>query len=111
MSRSIFIAIVSISVLLQVLHTVSAFEVAETSITKIRIGFQTGQLTSCEQLISLQLDRIEKYEPSLNALISWSKKEALATARYLDRLANVSSIVQKLPLFCVPCVIKDNYNY
>ena len=76
----------------------SALEVAE--------GIKRGEISSLE-LTTQILDRIEKYNPALNAVVTLLKNEALDSARAADEALLKGESWG--PLHGVPCTIKDTY--
>lgn len=77
--------------------TKSALELAEM--------LRSGELTSVE-LTQACLDRIEKYNPQVNAFLFVNKEGALATAKEVDELRAAGAELH--PLAGVPIAIKDN---
>jgi amidase len=81
------------------------FELTGATIAEINQAFEFGALTS-EELVQLYLNRIEAYEPELNAFIELNP-DALERARELDtqrRLGNDADT----PLYGIPVALKDN---
>lgn len=60
---------------------------------------------TCEQLTSTFLDRVAKYNPHYNAIIT-PNPSALQDAREIDRRRNSGEV--STPLFGVPVVVKDS---
>jgi len=83
-----------------------SFQVYESTVNDIKNAFQTGELQSCQQLVSLFEDRIDAYEPTLNAFISINTN-AQSDAAALDNLTQEEKASK--PLWCIPFVAKDNY--
>lgn len=78
-------------------------QLVEATIYELQHALRTGLLTS-EQLVQMYLNRIEAYEPLLNAFI-YVNPDALAEARARDaerRLGHKTG-----PLFGIPVVLKD----
>lgn len=88
--------------------TAKAFNVEETSISKIHAAFEAGTLT-CHTLVDTYLSRIETYDkPSgLNALVVINP-DALRRADELDREYRETGTLR--PLHGIPIVVKDNYD-
>jgi amidase len=86
----------------------SAFNVVEASIGRLRAALEAGEVTS-EELVRLYLERIEKYDSTgicLNALVVMNP-EAMAEAKASDeRRANATVLG---PLDGVPYTAKDSY--
>lgn len=83
-----------------------AFDVREASIESVHDALFTG-ITTCRDIVSSFIARIEEFNPTINAIISLSP-DALSIADQLDeRLAsgNVTGA-----LFCIPVLLKDNYD-
>ncbi len=82
----------------------TAFELVEATIPEIQAAFAKGELTS-EQLVAKYLQRIEAYEPLLNAFIHINEN-ALSEAR--ERDAERARKGDHGPLFGIPILLKDN---
>lgn len=80
------------------------FRIEETTIADVHAAIQRRELT-CVQLIQQYLNRIERYNKTLGALIHVNPA-ALDTARRLDA-DFVASGKLSGPLHCVPVVVKD----
>jgi amidase len=81
----------------------------EATIPALQQAFREHRLT-CHALVSLYLDRIAAYDktgPKLNAILTLNA-DALARADALD--ATFAQHGATGPLYCVPVVLKDNYN-
>jgi Asp-tRNA(Asn)/Glu-tRNA(Gln) amidotransferase A subunit family amidase len=87
---------------------IKSFNVVEASISDAQNAIKEGKCT-CEELVSLYLKRIKTYDQStkLNSIIL-TNPDALLKARALDREWKRTKIMR--PLFCVPIIVKDNYN-
>lgn len=90
----------------------------ELDVRGITIGGIHDALTSgratCRSVVSAFISRIEAFNPSINAVLALSP-EALEVADALDaRLAsssgNGTELRQRQPLFCVPVLLKDNFD-
>ncbi|KAK0729762.1 amidase signature domain-containing protein [Lasiosphaeris hirsuta] len=82
------------------------FDVREATIDSVHNALFT-RITTCRQVVSSFIARIETYNPVINAIISLNPT-ALSTADRLDaRLAsgNVTGA-----LFCIPVLLKDNFD-
>jgi len=64
-------------------------------------------LTSCREIVSSFLSRIEVFDARINAIISLNP-DALALAERLDVALAVGNATG--PLFCIPVLLKDNYD-
>lgn len=82
------------------------FDSRETSIDGIHTALFSG-LTSCRDVVSSFLTRIEAFNPTINALISLNP-HALSTADSMDLL--IASGNGTGALFCIPILLKDNYD-
>ena len=87
----------------------AGFQVEEATIPDIARAFRDHRL-SCHVLVQTYLDRIAAYDkqgPRLNAILTLNPR-ALAEADRLDALFKKRGAGGQL--FCVPVVLKDNYN-
>ena len=87
----------------------SGFTVDEATITSIHEALAARRIT-CVQLVQASLDRIEAFDdrgPALEAVISLDGK-ALARAAEMDRA--LASGAPRLPLQCIPILLKDNFD-
>src|ERR1700693_1691199 len=85
------------------------FHLMEASISDIHQAMQAGSLT-CRSLTQQYLDRIQAYDkqgPALNAML-YINPHALEQADAMDR--EFKRTKKMTPLFCIPTVLKDNYN-
>ncbi len=78
-------------------------DLTELTVATVQQGYAEGSFT-CEALTQACIDRIARYNPSLNALI-FHNPEALADAREIDRRRAAGEILS--PLAGIPVVIKD----
>jgi len=85
-----------------------SFNVVEASIKDIQTGIKEGKC-SCKEIVSSYLKRIESYDQStkLNSIIL-TNPDALKKAGALDKEWHKTKKMR--PLFCVPFIVKDNYN-
>jgi Asp-tRNA(Asn)/Glu-tRNA(Gln) amidotransferase A subunit family amidase len=84
------------------------FQVEEITVADIQRALRSGQIT-CRGLVEQYLKRIDAYDktgPALNAIVVVNP-EALKEAEAKDRLLRQGTISQ--PLFCVPTIVKDNF--
>ncbi|KAH8882686.1 amidase signature enzyme [Thozetella sp. PMI_491] len=82
------------------------FDPREATVASVRNALWT-QSTTCRQVVSSFLARIEAFNPKINAIISLNP-EALAVADQLDlQLAEGNATA---PLFCIPVLLKDNFD-
>jgi amidase len=77
------------------------------SATELARKIAAGELSS-EALLTTYLDRIERYNPTLNALIVETREQALARAREAD--AATARGESWGPLHGVPMTVKESYN-
>jgi amidase len=85
------------------------FVLEETTISQIHAALAARTLT-CAQLVRGYLDRIEAYDdkgPELRAILHVNPR-AIAVAEALDRASAEDR--KRLPLHCVPVVLKDNFD-
>jgi amidase len=81
-----------------------AFSVVEAGILEMQEAMRQGRVTS-RQLVQQSLDRIARYEPRLNAVITLNPR-ALADAEVLDAERRRGRI--RGPLHGIPIALKDN---
>ncbi len=84
----------------------SSIDLEELTIAKIHEAFKEGRFTS-EDLVQAYLERIEKYDPQINAL-SEVNFNALKAAKILD--AEFEKTHKLRPLHGIPIIVKDNIN-
>ena len=84
------------------------FSVVEATIADVQKNIKEGKC-SCEQVVVAYLKRIETYDQAtkLNSIIV-ANPDALTKARELDKEWRKTKRMR--PLFCVPVIVKDNYN-
>lgn len=82
------------------------FEVTETTISDIQIAIRAGR-TTCYDVVQAYRARIEAYEGQLNA-ITVLNANALSKADEIDAAVAVGAELG--PLFCVPMLVKDNFD-
>jgi Asp-tRNA(Asn)/Glu-tRNA(Gln) amidotransferase A subunit family amidase len=84
------------------------FSVIEATITKVQEGIKNGKC-SCADVVSAYLKRIDTYDQptKLNSIIV-TNPAALTEAKALDKEWRKTKKMR--PLFCVPVIVKDNYN-
>lgn len=80
-------------------------ELHELNIKEVHAGYLDGAFT-CEQLVRHFLNRIEKYNPKLNAFL-FLNETALDQARHIDEEIKTLGITR--PLLGIPLAIKDNF--
>jgi len=84
------------------------FQIEEITIAGIQRAFKAGQMT-CRGLVEQYLKRIDAYDkagPALNAIVVVNP-DALKEAEAKDRLLRQG--IESQPLFCVPTIVKDNF--
>jgi aspartyl-tRNA(Asn)/glutamyl-tRNA(Gln) amidotransferase subunit A len=81
-------------------------DIAGMTLTELAAALQRRKLSSAELTRSL-IERIERWQPALNAFVRIEKDEALAAARAADRA--LSRGKPKGPLHGVPLAHKDMY--
>jgi Asp-tRNA(Asn)/Glu-tRNA(Gln) amidotransferase A subunit family amidase len=82
------------------------FDVREATIDGIHNALFTG-LTTCREVVSAYLARIEAFNPDINAITTLNP-EALSVADSVD--LQISQGNTTGPLLCIPVLIKDNYD-
>ena len=85
------------------------FDVVEASIADVHAALRSGAIT-CRGLVQAYLDRITAYDkngPAINAIILVNP-DALAVADSLDAVATRGAAAGSL--FCIPIIVKDNYD-
>jgi aspartyl-tRNA(Asn)/glutamyl-tRNA(Gln) amidotransferase subunit A len=80
-------------------------DLAASTLSDAAAGIRSRKFTST-QLLNAYLERIELYNPKLNAFITVMRAEALATAR--ERDADIAAGRVRGPLHGVPIALKDN---
>lgn len=105
------LTLILLSLLLCACHVVSAttndpFDVREATIDGIHNALFTG-LTTCREVVSAYLARIEAFNPAINALTALNP-EALSVADSID--IQISQGNTTGPLLCIPVLVKDNYD-
>ncbi|OJD33274.1 amidase signature enzyme [Diplodia corticola] len=83
------------------------FDSREATIASVHHALFTG-LSSCREVVSSFLTRIETHNPRINAIIALNPS-ALATADALDHALSLGN-TSTGPLFCVPILLKDNFD-
>ena len=81
-------------------------DVVEATIADVQEAILSGA-TTCRMVVQAHLDRIEVYEPLVNA-ITVVNPAALERADQLD--AALTAGEEPGPLFCVPMLVKDNFD-
>ena len=82
------------------------FDSREATIEGVHNALFTG-LSSCREIVSSFIARIEVYNPTINAIISLNP-DALTIADSLD--AQIASGNLTGSLLCIPVLLKDNYD-
>ncbi|ETI22555.1 hypothetical protein G647_06631 [Cladophialophora carrionii CBS 160.54] len=81
-------------------------DVREATIASLHSSLFSG-LTSCRDIVSAFIARIQHFNPDINAIISLNP-EALSIADKLDDALSQGNATG--PLFCIPILLKDNYD-
>ncbi|KIX02479.1 uncharacterized protein Z518_08420 [Rhinocladiella mackenziei CBS 650.93] len=81
-------------------------DVREATISSLHTSLYAG-LTTCREIVSAFLARIEHFNPSINAIITLNPY-ALDIADSLDESLSRGNATG--PLFCIPILLKDNYD-
>lgn len=82
------------------------FDCREATIDGVHNALNSG-LASCRDVVSSFIARIEAFNPTVNAIITLNPN-ALATAD--DKDAKIASGNATGSLFCIPVLLKDNYD-
>lgn len=82
------------------------FDVREASIDSVHQALFTHS-TTCREIVSSFIARIEEFNPQINAVISLNPN-ALSLADDLDKRVAAGNITGDL--FCVPVLLKDSYD-
>lgn len=109
--RDMYFSVTSAIVSLLAISTVTAnlndaFDIREATIDGIHTALFTG-LTTCREIVSYHLARIEAFNPTINALTSLNP-DALAIADNMDLQISVGNATGEL--YCIPIVVKDNFD-
>src|SRR6201986_4869163 len=80
-------------------------ELASFTLAEAAARLRARQVTSVE-LTQACLERIEIYNPKLDAFITWTRQQALAEARQAD--AEIKAGKYRGPLHGIPFAVKDN---
>jgi hypothetical protein len=88
------------------------FRLEEATISQVQQAFRDGRL-SCRELVAAYLRRIQALRHPADGgraldAIRAINPDALGRARALDRLSSADR--RHRPLFCVPVLVKDNYD-
>lgn len=83
-----------------------AFDIREATIHSIHNALFTG-LTTCHDVVTSYLARIETFNPTINAITSLNP-DALSIADGMDLQIAQGNV--SFPLFCIPILVKDNYD-
>ena len=84
----------------------AANEMAFASAVEAAKAIRSGQVSSVE-LTELMLERYERYNPDVNAIVYLIREQALAAARQADEA--LSRKEELRPLHGVPITIKDSF--
>jgi Asp-tRNA(Asn)/Glu-tRNA(Gln) amidotransferase A subunit family amidase len=82
------------------------FDSREATIDGVHSALFSG-ISSCRDVVSSFISRIEAFNPTINAIISLNPN-VLTIADEMD--ANIASGNASGPLFCIPVLLKDNYD-
>ncbi|PVH94455.1 amidase signature enzyme [Periconia macrospinosa] len=85
---------------------VMPFDAREATIDTVHHAIYSG-LSSCREVVSAFITRIETYNNRTNAIISLNPN-ALTAADLLDDALKAGNATG--PLFCIPVLLKDNYD-
>jgi Asp-tRNA(Asn)/Glu-tRNA(Gln) amidotransferase A subunit family amidase len=83
-----------------------AFDIREATIDSVHDAL-FSRSTTCREIVSAFIARIEEFNPSINAVISLSPT-ALVVADHLDERIAAGNVTGAL--LCVPVLLKDNYD-
>lgn len=82
------------------------FKLEEATITSINQAYDAG-IINAQTLVQLYINRIETYDPLINAIITVNP-DALSIAAALDQERQLSG--PRSPLHGIPVIVKDNFN-
>ena len=82
------------------------FDAREATVESVHAALYGG-VASCNEIVSSFLSRIETYNPAINAIISLNP-DALQVADEMDMVLSTGNAT--VPLFCIPVLLKDNYD-
>ena len=82
------------------------FDAREATVSSVQTAIFSGQ-TTCRAVVSTFLARIEAHNPLINAIITLNP-DALSIADSLDDSLAAGNATG--PLYCVPILLKDNYD-
>ncbi len=100
-----FVAL-SLALAITSLAQTNPIDVREATISSIHSSLFSG-LTTCRDIVSAFLARIERFNSDINAIITLNQ-EALSIADGLDKSLSQGNATG--PLFCIPILLKDNYD-
>ncbi|KAL7622245.1 hypothetical protein AAE478_007749 [Parahypoxylon ruwenzoriense] len=83
-----------------------SFDPLESTIESVRAALLANS-TTCRDVVSSFLARIDEFNPTINALVSFNP-DALSAADELDKKLAAGDVAGKL--FCVPVLLKDNFD-
>src|SRR5262245_37675709 len=83
-----------------------SFNLLEATITELQASLNSGAVTS-KELVAIYFERIAKYEPQLNAVLTLNQ-QALVEAEQLDRERAQGHV--RSPLHGIPIGVKDIIN-
>ncbi|KAI1337063.1 amidase signature enzyme [Xylariaceae sp. FL0016] len=86
--------------------TAAGYDALESTISGMHSALATNT-TTCRSVVQQHLARIEEFNPTVNAMTSLNP-DALSIADELDAQLAAGNMTGKL--FCVPVVLKDNYD-
>ncbi|EXJ90384.1 hypothetical protein A1O1_03485 [Capronia coronata CBS 617.96] len=102
-----FARLLSLSLLPAIAYTQQApIDVREATISSLHGPLYSG-LTTCREIVSAFIARVERFNPDVNAIITLNP-EALDIANSLDEALSQGNATG--PLFCIPILLKDNYD-
>ncbi|KAI1618666.1 amidase [Exophiala viscosa] len=84
----------------------SPIDVREATVSSLHASLFSG-VTTCRSIVEAFLARIERFDSDINAIITLNP-QALQIADSLDQTLSTRNATG--PLFCIPIVLKDNYN-
>ena len=83
-----------------------SFDAREATIESVHNALFTS-LTTCREVVSSFISRIEEFNPTINAVIGLNP-DALDIADRFDQKISAGNTTGKL--FCIPVLLKDNYD-
>lgn len=91
------------------LSSFAAFDAREATISSVHHSLY-GNLSSCREVVSAFLARIEAFNNRTNAIVTLNPRALDTADGYDQQLQSGNGSAVNGPLFCVPVLLKDNYD-